>query len=77
MGNGKYELYLERGYNYQVWFFRSDMVTKHVHIDAREIPLYPDVPFYDMDLPDDPFRLGGWHGLRAVQCADRAVPIQA
>jgi len=49
-GNGKYELYLERGYDYQVWFYRSDMVTKHVRIDAREIPLFPDVPFFDMDL---------------------------
>lgn len=48
--NGKYELYLERGYDYQVWFHRSDLVTKHVVIDAREIPLFPDVPFYDMDL---------------------------
>lgn len=48
--NGKYELYLERGYDYQVWFHRTDLVTKHVVIDAREIPLFPDVPFYDMDL---------------------------
>lgn len=49
-GNGKYELFLERGYNYQVWFHRADLVTKHVVIDARQIPLFPDVPFYDMDL---------------------------
>jgi len=49
-GNGKYEMYLERGYNYQVWFHRADLVTKHVAIDARDIPLFPDVPFYDMDL---------------------------
>lgn len=49
-GIGKYELYLERGYNYQVWFYRSDLVTKHVEIDARGIPLFPDVPFFDMDL---------------------------
>lgn len=49
-GNGKYEIYLERGYDYQVWFHRADLVTKHVLIDAREIPLFPDVPFYDMDL---------------------------
>lgn len=49
-GNGRYELYLERGYNYVVWFHRNDMVTKHVRIDARDIPLFPDVPFYDMDL---------------------------
>lgn len=48
--NGKYELYLERGYDYQVWFYRQDMVTKHVRIDAREIPLFPDVPFFEMDL---------------------------
>lgn len=48
--NGKYELFLERGYNYQVWFHRADLVTKHVVIDAQEIPLFPDVPFYDMDL---------------------------
>jgi hypothetical protein len=49
-GNGKYEIFLERGYDYVVWFHRKDMVTKHVHIDAREIPLFPDVPFYEMDL---------------------------
>ena len=48
--NGKYEIYLERGYDYQIWFHRKDLVTKHVRIDAREIPLFPDVPFYDMDL---------------------------
>lgn len=48
--NGKYELYLDRGYEYQVWFHHPVMVTKHVVIDAREIPLVPDVPFYDMDL---------------------------
>ena len=49
-GNGHYELFLERGYDYIVWFHRSDMVTKHVRIDATAIPLFPDVPFYDMDL---------------------------
>lgn len=48
--NGKYELYLERGYEYQIWFHRPDLVTKHVVIDAREVPLFPDVPFYEMDL---------------------------
>lgn len=49
-GSGKYEVYLERGYNYEIWFHRSDLVTKYVRIDAREVPLFPDVPFYDMDL---------------------------
>ena len=48
--NGKYELFLDRGYEYQVWFHHPVMVTKHVVIDAREVPLMPDVPFYDMDL---------------------------
>ena len=48
--NGKYEIFLERGYDYLVWFYREDMVTKHVHIDAREVPLFPDVPFYEMYL---------------------------
>ena len=43
-GNGRYELYLERGYDYVVWFHRSDMVTKHVRIDAREIPLFRMCP---------------------------------
>lgn len=47
---GNYEIYLERGYDYQVWFYRKDMVPKYVRIDAREIPLFPDVPFYDMDV---------------------------
>lgn len=48
--NGKYEMYLERGYDYLVWFHRDDLVTKHVRIDARDIPLFPDVPFYEMDV---------------------------
>jgi len=54
--NGKYELYLERGYDYLIWFHREDLVTKHVRIDAREIPLFPDVPFYDMDVQMSMFR---------------------
>ena len=49
-GKGEYEMYLERGYDYLIWFHRDDLVTKHVRIDAREIPLFPDVPFYDMDV---------------------------
>jgi hypothetical protein len=49
-GNGHYELFLERGYDYVVWFHRSDMVAKHVRIDATAIPLFPDVPYFDMDL---------------------------
>ncbi len=49
-GDGRYALILERGWKYEVWFSKKNMVTKHVVIDTREIPPYPDVPFYDMDL---------------------------
>lgn len=49
-GSGEYELFLERGYDYLIWFHRQDLVTKYVHIDARQVPLFPDVPFYDMDV---------------------------
>lgn len=55
-GNGKYELFLERGYDYLIWFHREDLVTKHVRIDARAIPLFPDVPFYDMDVQMSMFK---------------------
>ena len=48
--DGRYELTLERGWKYEVWFSKKNMVTKHVIIDTREIPPYPDVPFYEMDL---------------------------
>jgi len=47
---GTYELYLERGYEYLVSFQRDDRVTKELRIDAREIPLFPDVAFFDMDV---------------------------
>lgn len=49
-GKGEYEMYLERGYDYQVWFYREDLVPKYVRIDASEVPLFPDVPYYDMDV---------------------------
>lgn len=48
--DGQYEFTLERGWKYEVWFSKKNMVTKHVVIDTREIPPYPDVPFYEMDL---------------------------
>lgn len=49
-GDGRYEFKLERGWKYEVWFSKKNMVTKHVIIDTREVPPYPDVPFYEMDL---------------------------
>ena len=48
--HGAYKFELERGWKYEVWFSRKHMVAKHVVIDTREIPPYPDVPFYEMDL---------------------------
>jgi 5-hydroxyisourate hydrolase-like protein (transthyretin family) len=48
--NGRYEIHLERGYTYEVHYQRHGMVSKHVSIDATEIPLFPDVPFYEMDI---------------------------
>ncbi|MCC6840755.1 MAG: hypothetical protein IT230_11405 [Flavobacteriales bacterium] len=48
--DGRYKFELERGWKYEVWFSRNNMVTKHVVIDTREVPPYPDVPFYEMDL---------------------------
>lgn len=48
--DGVYAVHLKRGVNYQVFFSKKGMVTKHVNIDARGVPEYPDVPFYDMDL---------------------------
>ena len=49
-GDGFYAFTLERGWKYEVWFSKKDMVTKYVVVDTREVPAYPDVPFYDMDL---------------------------
>ena len=48
--DGRYEFTLERGWKYEVWFSKKSMVTKHVVIDTRDIPPYPDVPVYEMDL---------------------------
>ncbi|MCB0795872.1 MAG: hypothetical protein KDB88_14150 [Flavobacteriales bacterium] len=47
---GFYEFQLDRGALYTVWFSRDDLVTKHVRIDARDVPVFPDVPFYEMDV---------------------------
>jgi len=49
-GDGRYRFELERGWKYEVWFSKKHMVAKHVIVDTREIPPYPDVPFYEMDL---------------------------
>lgn len=48
--NGRYELYLERGYDYLLRYQRPGCVTKSVMVDAREVPLFPDVPFFEMDI---------------------------
>ena len=49
-GDGRYELTLDRGWRYAVWYSAEGMVTKHVNIDTEEVPPYPDVPFFEMDV---------------------------
>jgi hypothetical protein len=49
-GDGKYAFELDRGWRYSVWYSCEGMVTKHVNIDTEEIPAYPDVPYYEMDV---------------------------
>lgn len=49
-GDGYYEFDLDRGWRYAVWFSKAGLVTKHVNIDTEEVPAYPDVPYYEMDV---------------------------
>jgi hypothetical protein len=48
--DGSYEFILDRGWRYAVWFSKEGLVTKHINIDTEEVPAYPDVPFYEMDV---------------------------
>lgn len=48
--DGTYEFTLDRGWRYSVWFSKQGKVTKHINIDTEEVPAYPDVPFYEMDV---------------------------
>jgi len=47
---GRYELFIDRGYAYELHFRGEGMVTKILSIDAREIPLFPDAPFFEMEV---------------------------
>jgi Carboxypeptidase regulatory-like domain len=49
-GDGGYEFTLERGWRYVVFFSKAGLVAKHVTIDTEEIPAYPDVPYFEMDI---------------------------
>lgn len=49
-GDGHYEFTLDRGWRYAVWYSKEGLVTKHINIDTEEVPAYPDVPFYEMDV---------------------------
>ncbi|MBL8002538.1 MAG: carboxypeptidase regulatory-like domain-containing protein [Flavobacteriales bacterium] len=49
-GDGRYSLELDRGWRYSVWYSAEGLVTKHVNVDTEEVPPYPDVPFYEMDV---------------------------
>jgi len=48
--DGTYEFTLDRGWRYAVWYSSKGMVTKHINVDTEEIPAYPDVPYYEMDV---------------------------
>lgn len=48
--DGSYSFTLDRGYTYLIWFHKEGLVTKHVRIDATQVPPIPDVPFYELDV---------------------------
>lgn len=48
--DGSYSVHLKRGADYRVYFSKKGMITKLVNINAVNVPLHPDAPFYDMDL---------------------------
>lgn len=48
--DGRYSFQLDRGWRYALWYSKADLVGKHVDINTEEIPPYPDVPFYEMDV---------------------------
>lgn len=48
--DGSYSVHLKRGSDYYIYFSKKGMITKHVNINAVNVPEQPDVPFYDMDL---------------------------
>ncbi len=48
--DGTYEFTLDRGWRYAVWYSSKGMITKHINIDTQEVPAYPDVPYYEMDV---------------------------
>ena len=49
-GDGRYSFELDKGWRYAVWYSDEGCVTKHINIDTEEVPPYPDVPFYEMDV---------------------------
>ncbi len=48
--DGTYEFTLDRGWRYAIWYSLDGYITKHINIDTEEIPPYPDVPFFEMDV---------------------------
>lgn len=72
--DGRYKFELERGWKYEVWFSKKHMVTKHVIIDTRDIPAYPDVPFYEMDLQ---ITLFAWLGDVDLSVFEEAIGLAA
>ncbi len=48
--DGTYEFTLDRGWRYAIWYSQDGFITKHINIDTEEMPPYPDVPFFEMDV---------------------------
>ncbi len=55
--DGRYMFTLDRGWRYTVYFSAAGRVTKHVVVNTEDVPPYPDVPFFDMDLQMTLFEL--------------------
>lgn len=48
--DGLYGFRLDKDAYYHLTFSKKGLITKRVDIDAMEVPQFPDVPFYDMDI---------------------------
>ncbi len=49
-GDGFYRFSLNKGSSYMVKYSKTGFVSKKLVVNATDVPAYPDVPFYDMDV---------------------------
>jgi hypothetical protein len=48
--DGAYRFNLNKGLSYMVKYSKAGFVSKKLVVNATDVPAYPDVPFYDMDV---------------------------